>query len=138
MSMHKQPCTPFEELGLHKHGLAVGKPSQLSDCFRLGMQWAARGLVRVDGPLCLPRTIAEVQALTNSRLGAAQAIHDCARWLDQALDSAAPRAWSLVASLRTTSAAMRQAALALKTMALIDYDRYVNNDARDLLFRKYL
>lgn len=39
MSMHKIPVTADEEEGLRKHGLAVGTPSQLSDCFRLGMAW---------------------------------------------------------------------------------------------------
>ena len=39
MSMHKKPLTEIEEKGLKAHGLAIGTPSQLSDCFRLGMQW---------------------------------------------------------------------------------------------------
>jgi len=134
--MHRKPCTPFEALGLKKHGLAVGNPSQLSDCFRLGMQWAARGMDRLDGPLLHPRTISEAQALTNSRLGAAQAIHDAAAWVDQVLDVATPREWSLVAGLRHTTGAMRRIALSLRTMALIDYDRYLNDDHRGLILRK--
>lgn len=40
MSMHKIPLTPLEEEGLRLHGLDIGTPSQLSDAFRLGMNWA--------------------------------------------------------------------------------------------------
>lgn len=40
MSMHLKPITESEREGLVKHGLAIGKASQLSDCFRLGMRWA--------------------------------------------------------------------------------------------------
>lgn len=40
MSMHKTPLTELERKGLEAHGLDVGTPSQLSDCFRLGMKWA--------------------------------------------------------------------------------------------------
>ena len=40
MSMHKQPLTDLERSGLEKHHLPIGQPSQLSDCFRLGMQHA--------------------------------------------------------------------------------------------------
>jgi len=42
MSIHKMPLTVLEEDGLHTHGLRVGEPSQLSDCFRLGMAWAVK------------------------------------------------------------------------------------------------
>lgn len=42
MSMHKIPLTDLEHGGLVKHHLPVGKPSQLSDCFRAGVQWAIR------------------------------------------------------------------------------------------------
>jgi hypothetical protein len=37
--MHKIPLTELERNGLVAHGLDVGKPSQLSDCFRLGYRW---------------------------------------------------------------------------------------------------
>lgn len=40
MSMHKIPLTDLERLGLEKHHLPIGNPSQLSDCFRLGMKFA--------------------------------------------------------------------------------------------------
>lgn len=40
MSMHKVPLTKLERDGLEAHHLAIGTPSQLSDCFRLGVQWA--------------------------------------------------------------------------------------------------
>ena len=40
MSMHRIPLTELERAGLINHGLAVGKPSQLSDAFRHGMKWA--------------------------------------------------------------------------------------------------
>lgn len=41
MSMHKVPLTAIEEEGLRLHGLVIGTPSQLSDCFRHGMKWQA-------------------------------------------------------------------------------------------------
>lgn len=41
MSMHKIPLTPLEEEGLLAHALPIGKPSQLSDCFRQGVAWGA-------------------------------------------------------------------------------------------------
>ncbi len=40
MSMHSQPLTPLERSGLEKHGLPIGKPSQLADAFRQGIRWA--------------------------------------------------------------------------------------------------
>ena len=40
MSMHKIPLSELERKGLTKHGLNIGTPSQLSDCFRSGMKWA--------------------------------------------------------------------------------------------------
>jgi hypothetical protein len=40
MSMHKLPLTEIEKTGLEAHGLPVGKPDQLSDAFRLGIEWA--------------------------------------------------------------------------------------------------
>lgn len=42
MSMHKIPLTEIEREGLIKHHLPVDQPSQGSDCFRLGVQWALR------------------------------------------------------------------------------------------------
>lgn len=39
MSMHKIPLTELEREGLELHHLAIGTPSQLSDCFRIGMNW---------------------------------------------------------------------------------------------------
>jgi len=42
MSLHKKPLTPLEEEGLKLHGLPIGKPSQLSDCFRHGVCWAEK------------------------------------------------------------------------------------------------
>jgi hypothetical protein len=40
MSMHKIPLTELERAGLKAHGLDIGKPSQLSDCFRSGIKFA--------------------------------------------------------------------------------------------------
>lgn len=40
MSMHKKPLTELEREGLLLHGLDIGKPSQLSDCFRHGIKFA--------------------------------------------------------------------------------------------------
>ncbi|AHK11176.1 hypothetical protein S14_64 [Shewanella sp. phage 1/4] len=40
--MHKIELTELERVGLVNHGLAVGTPSQLSDCFRFGMKWAQK------------------------------------------------------------------------------------------------
>ena len=40
--MHKKPLTKLEEQGLRGHGLDIGKPSQLSDCFRHGVAWALK------------------------------------------------------------------------------------------------
>lgn len=40
MSMHKIPLTQLKVEGLLAHGLDVGSPSQISDCFRLGVKWA--------------------------------------------------------------------------------------------------
>ena len=39
MSMHKIPLSELERKGLTKHGLNIGTPSQLSDCFRHGVKW---------------------------------------------------------------------------------------------------
>lgn len=40
MSMYKVPLSDLEREGLIKHGLSVYGHSQLSDVFRLGVQWA--------------------------------------------------------------------------------------------------
>ena len=40
MSMHRIPLTKLEHDGLTAHGLDIGTPSQLSDCFRHGVKWA--------------------------------------------------------------------------------------------------
>jgi len=40
MSMHKVPLTALEETGLRAHGLPIGEPSQLADCFRNGVAYA--------------------------------------------------------------------------------------------------
>jgi hypothetical protein len=40
MSDHKVELTELEKSGLHKHGLPIGCPSQLSDSFRHGMKFA--------------------------------------------------------------------------------------------------
>ena len=42
--MHKKPLTELERQGLRLHGLDIGTPSQLSDCFRLGVAWASEQL----------------------------------------------------------------------------------------------
>jgi len=39
MSLHKKPLTKIEHEGLKNHGLAICKPSQLSDVFRHGVSW---------------------------------------------------------------------------------------------------
>lgn len=44
MSMHKIPLTETERNGLKAHGLDIGKPSQLSDVFRLGVAWGIESL----------------------------------------------------------------------------------------------
>lgn len=40
MSMHKIPLTDIEKDGLNTYKLPVNKPSQNSDCFRIGFAWA--------------------------------------------------------------------------------------------------
>lgn len=42
MSMHKIPLTELEKQGLIEHGLSIDSPSQLSDSFRLGVQFATK------------------------------------------------------------------------------------------------
>ena len=42
MSMHKIELTEWEREGLELHRLPIGKPSQLSDTFRAGVQFATR------------------------------------------------------------------------------------------------
>lgn len=48
MSMHKKPLSDSEREGLVAHGLVVDTPSQLSDCFRLGMAWQAKAKENTD------------------------------------------------------------------------------------------
>jgi len=45
MSMHKIPLSDHEKQGLENHHLPVGTPSQLSDCFRLGVAHASAPLL---------------------------------------------------------------------------------------------
>ena len=40
MSMHEIPLNDVEREGLVAHHLQIGKPSQLSDAFRLGVAWS--------------------------------------------------------------------------------------------------
>ena len=42
MSMHKIELTELEREGLELHRLPIGKPNQLSDTFRAGVQFATR------------------------------------------------------------------------------------------------
>jgi len=42
MSMHEIALSNLERSGLIAHGLDVGTPSQLSDAFRLGSEWALK------------------------------------------------------------------------------------------------
>jgi hypothetical protein len=42
MSLNNKPLTDLEKTGLIKHGLPTDKHSQLSDAFRLGMEWALK------------------------------------------------------------------------------------------------
>ena len=44
MSMHQTPLTDIERDGLKAHGLPIGTPSQMSDCFRHGVKWAQEQL----------------------------------------------------------------------------------------------
>ena len=48
MSMHEIPLTELERIGLEAHHLQIGTPSQLSDCFRLGIAWALKSVNRND------------------------------------------------------------------------------------------
>ena len=40
MSLHKVELTALERTGLEVHRLPIGTPSQLSDCFRHGIEFA--------------------------------------------------------------------------------------------------
>jgi hypothetical protein len=71
MSMHKIPLAALEEDGLRKHGLRVGEPSQLSDCFRLGMAWAAKS---TDAELAALRAKVEELKAENFKLAAGQCL----------------------------------------------------------------
>ena len=46
--MHKIELTDLEREGLIKHHLPIGKSSQLSDCFRAGVQWVLRNIEEYD------------------------------------------------------------------------------------------
>jgi len=46
MTMHRKPLTELERSGLEAHYLPVGKPSMLSDAFRLGIAWALNGAIK--------------------------------------------------------------------------------------------
>jgi hypothetical protein len=52
MSMHKIPLTELEKLCLEKHKLPTDKTSQLSDCFRLGVQHATQNFNETVTQLC--------------------------------------------------------------------------------------
>ncbi len=71
MSMHKIPLTQHEEAGLRAHGLRVGRPSQLSDCFRQGMAWQAREATPTP-----PSAAAPDQTTLARRLREHAAIHE--------------------------------------------------------------
>ncbi|MGE6778312.1 hypothetical protein ACQKFL_11795 [Vreelandella titanicae] len=49
MSMHNKPLTDLERSGLEAHGLPIGKPSQLSDCFRSGVAWSQQRIAELEG-----------------------------------------------------------------------------------------
>lgn len=60
MSMHEIPLSTLEEMGLRRHGLTVGSPSQLSDVFRQGVAWvlsqqAAQPVPPIDMVLHCPK-----------------------------------------------------------------------------------
>ena len=50
MSMHKIPLMEIERSGLQNHGLAIGKPSQLSDVFRQGVRYALTMIAAESAP----------------------------------------------------------------------------------------
>ena len=60
MSMHKIPLSEMERKGLEYHGLAVGKPSQLSDAFRQGISWGLSQANKLK-----PESLAEISILRN-------------------------------------------------------------------------
>jgi len=63
--MHKVPLTSLEQEGLEAHHLPIGKPSQLSDCFRHGMQWVLDNLKShwIDVSDKLPSSQKNIQVL---------------------------------------------------------------------------
>lgn len=52
MSMHKIKLTDLEHSGLLENHLPIGEPSQLSDCFRLGIQYATKDFNETVVQLC--------------------------------------------------------------------------------------
>lgn len=48
MSMHNKPLTDLEHSGLEAHSLPIGKPSQLSDCFRSGVAWTQQRIAELE------------------------------------------------------------------------------------------
>lgn len=61
MSMHKIQLTDLEHSGLLEHHLPIGKPSQLSDCFRLGIQYATRNFNETVIQLCKEKGILQAK-----------------------------------------------------------------------------
>lgn len=61
MSMHKIPLTGLEQSGLEKHCLPTDKPSQLSDCFRLGVQHATQNFNENVVQLCKEKNALQVK-----------------------------------------------------------------------------
>ena len=70
MSMHKTPLTEIERTGLEKHHLPVGSPSQLSDCFRLGVKHAAEANTQA---------VPDVDALTDKIAAMLSGTYHCTR-----------------------------------------------------------
>ena len=69
--MHKKPLTPLEHEGLRLHGLDIGTPSQLSDCFRHGVAWALESMTQLtaerDSALAQnAELVAQVEVLSKS------------------------------------------------------------------------
>lgn len=51
MSLHNKPLSVVEQTGLHAYKLPIGVPSQLSDTFRCGVDWANNHWINVDDDL---------------------------------------------------------------------------------------
>ena len=78
MSMHKIPLTPLEHAGLKAHGLDIGTPSQLSDCFRHGVKWALDNATPQWIPVSerLPDYLKPVWIIVNGKVNKYQWLHD--------------------------------------------------------------